>query len=398
MKNKFQKIAIGYITLIIFSCVEPFRPEITNNDSENQLVVEGRVTDETAPFRVRLTRPDIVYNYQNQYNFRPVTDAIVNISDIKGNVFPLYYTDNGWYETEDKNLRGVPGNTYILNITGSNGMQYESSPELLAEVPPIDSIYYEENEQIYYADKELITEKWLTIYLDIRSYSDEISYFKWEFDETWEFNMPQYIRVVKHKSIEGRIIDSAFMTWVYIPSEQFHCWTSETTRSILVKSTGDLESGQISKFKIKAISPEDDRLSIRYSILVRQYVLDKELYHYFKTLESLNQTNGGLYDHQPAPVYGNITCCSENNNALGYFLVSAVRTKRIFIKNTEISVGTGHSAYSGCGWEYPPLPLDYYFYGNIIEGIYDEGVAVLSKNHYCTDCRERGTSRKPDFW
>lgn len=398
MKNKFHIITVVFITLLIFSCVEPFRPEITNKDSENQLVVEGRVTDETAPFRVRLTRPDNVYNYQNQYNFRPVTDAIVNISDTKGNVFPLYYTDNGWYETEDKNLKGVTGYTYILNITGSNGLQYESSPELLAEVPPIDSVYYEENEHIYYADKELIDEKWLAIYLNTRSYSDEISYFKWEFDETWEFNMPQYIRVVKHKFIEDRIIDTAFMTWLNIPSEQLHCWTSETNRSILIKSTADQGSGEISKFKIKAITPEDDRLSIRYSILVRQYILDKELYHYFKTMESLNQTNGGLYDHQPAPVYGNITCCTENNNALGYFLVSAVRTKRIFIKNTEISVGTGHSAYSGCGWDYPPLFGDYYFYGNIVEGIYDAGVAVLSRNHYCTDCRERGTSIKPDFW
>lgn len=398
MKNKFQIITIVLVTLIIFSCIEPFHPEITNNDPENQLVVEGRVTDETAPFRVRLTRPDNVYNIQNQYDFRPVTDAIVNISDNKGNVFPLFYTDNGWYETEDKKLKGVPGNTYMLNITESNGTQYESSPELMTEVPQIDSIYYEENEQIYYADKELIAEKWLTIYLNTQPYSDEKSYFKWEFDETWEFNMPQYIRVVKHKFVEDRVIDTAFMTWVYIPSEQLHCWTSETTRSILVKSTGDQGSGEISKFKITSISPEDDRLSIRYSIQVRQYALDNKLYNYFKTLESLNQTNGGLYDHQPAPVYGNITCCTGTKNTLGYFLASSVKTKRIFIKNKEISVGTGHSAYSGCGWEYPSLFGDYYFYGNIVEGIPDAGVAVMSKNHYCTDCRERGTSRKPDFW
>jgi hypothetical protein len=398
VKNKFQIITVVFVSLTIFSCIEPFRPEITNNDPGNQLVVEGKVTDETAPFRVRLTRPDNVYNYQNQYNFRPVTDALVNISDIRGNVFPLFYTDNGWYETEDKKLKGIPGNTYSLNITGSDGTQYESSPELMAEVPPIDSVYYEENEQIYYSDKELITEKWLTIYLNTQSSSDETSYFKWEFDETWEFNMPQYIRVVKHKFREDRIVDTAFMTWVNIPSEQLHCWTSETTRSILVKSTGDQRSGEISKFKITSISPRDDRLSIRYSILVRQYALDKELYNYLKTLESLNQTNGGLYDHQPAPVYGNITCCTENNNALGYFLASSVKTKRIFIKNKGISVGTGHSVYSGCGWEYPPLFGDYYFYGNIVEGIPDAGVAVLSRNHYCTDCRERGTSRKPDFW
>ena len=35
----------------------------------------------------------------------------------RGNVYLLYENEAGWYETEEKDLKGIPGNTYTLMVT-----------------------------------------------------------------------------------------------------------------------------------------------------------------------------------------------------------------------------------------------------------------------------------------
>ena len=97
----------------------------------------------------------------------------------------------------------------------------------------------------------------------------------------------------------------------------------------------------------------------------------------------------------PSPLYGNIQSVSGNKKALGFFLVSTVKTKRIFIDNRDVHVKTGHKAYSNCGWtESPNASIVYYLYGKA----YSDSLDVWSGIKYCTDCRERGTNVKPDFW
>lgn len=245
--------------------------------------MEGIITDQPGPFKVRLTKSASVYAEQDIISFEPVAGAAVHILDDKGNDFHLYQGVNGFYETIDTCLQGIPGNTYKLHITDEDGVQYESTPELMLEVPP--------------------------------------------------------------------------------------SWTTEYSRSILVNSTVSSRTDSILSYPITSIGPEDDRLGNRYSILVKQYDLNKELYDYFKKLESLNETNGGIFDKLPSPLYGNIHSVSGNKPVLGYFFVSAVKTKRIFISNGETHMKTGHSEYSKCGWVSPPLCYSpYYHYGKISEG------------------------------
>ncbi|KPL16307.1 MAG: hypothetical protein AMS26_05145 [Bacteroides sp. SM23_62] len=88
----------------------------------------------------------------------------------------------------------------------------------------------------------------------------------------------------------------------------------------------------------------------------------------------------------------NISCCNGDEKALGYFMASAEKTKRLFITPAEHSVAKG-TAYANCGWTSSP-------YGTMfLYGTYDSGTKyVWSDNYYCTDCRVRGTDIKPDFW
>ena len=367
-------------------------------------MVECTITDKPGPFRARLTKSGSVYNNQVEYKPEPVSGASVYITDDKGNDFHLFQGLNGWYETIDKCLQGTPGDTYTLHIINEEGSLFESTPQLMMDVTPIDSLYFEESQHTRFEGENVETEEWLDIFLDTHNQDGLINYFKWEFEETWEFNMPEYISLSKRGDSPVCVYmaepgGAAFMTWVTIPPEQFHCWTTELSRSVLVKSTADNQVGEIKRFRLTTIAPENDRLSIRYSILVRQYILNKELYNYFRKLGNLNETNGGMYDKMPSPLYGNIHSVSGTKEVLGYFLVSAVKTKRIFINKNMIHIKTGHSQYAECGWVSPPLCFyPYYYYGIVIDGDRDIGTLVWSTDKYCADCRERGTNIKPDFW
>jgi hypothetical protein len=406
MKSKAVLLIVLHFICLIFvfiSCIEPIRPELEKSDLESRLVVEGTITDEPGPFKVRLTKSSFVYTEQDVIRVEPVSGADVHITDNIGNDFQLYQGLDGWYETSDSCLYGIPGNIYTLHITCEDGNQFESTPQLMLEVPPIDSLLFEEKQRTHIEGEAVTTEEWLDILLNSSEPADKIHYLRWDFNETWEFNMPQYISVL-FRGVNSTCIyrggsASTFKVWVEIPQEQFHCYTTESSKSILVTSTAASRDGKILRFPITSIGPDDDRLSIRYSILVKQYELNKELYSYFKKLESLNETNGGMFDKLPSPLYGNIQAVSGNNPVLGYFFVSAVKTRRLFINKRETHMKTGHSEYSECGWVSPPLcSSPYYHYGYVSEGDPIVGVDVWGTDKYCTDCRTRGTNIKPDFW
>ena len=386
-------IAIGSLILLCNRCVEPFMPVLDDNDAVKLLVVEGLITNEPGAFGVSLNATVPVYNNDpnNINDYQPVTGAVVQIVDDRGNTFLLIENRAGWYETENKDLKGIPGYTYNLLVTTREGNQYESLPVLMKEVPDIDTVYFEEVSHTYFDQETPYDENWLNILVDTRTPGDEIVYFKWDFEETWEFEMPGYV-LVGHGTGPGAPPPS--MESIDMEFEKKHCWVSESSSSILINSTIDSHSNEIKNFALQSIGPPDDRLNIKYSILVKQYVINRELYNFFKLIRESNKETGGIYEKTPVQIVGNIRCCDGSEQALGYFMASAVKTKRIFISPDEHEVVNG-TAYDNCGWttdkpRYQPVYL-YGTYGN-------EETQVWSINKYCTDCRIRGTNIQPDFW
>ncbi len=392
--NCVGALATLSLVLLCTSCVEPFQPVLDTDDNQSLLVVESLITDQAGPFTVDLSYTAPVYNTRNVVSFyKPVEGAEVSISDDAANSYMLFETSPGCYETEDKHLKGVPGHSYFLAISTTDGKQYESTAELMLDVPGIDSVYHQEVIKTYF-DQELTYEKtWLNILLDTRADGEDIAYFKWEFVETWEMEMPELIEVY-HGTDEGNLPPS--IEKIEIEEERRHCWVSENSSSILVKSTVDTPGNEIKGMLLQSTGPPDDRLNIKYSILVKQYALNREFYNFFKQIRESNEETGGIYERTPVQITGNIKCCDGSEMALGYFMASAVKTKRIFIFPEEHEIAIG-SAYEACGWTTYSNPRDrqvYYPYGT-----YDDGsILVKSTLKYCVDCRVRGTSIRPDFW
>jgi len=390
----FRFAGIFFLILILSSCIKQFTPSLDKNDSQSSLVVEGMITDEPGAFKVHLTQSGPV---DKLYTPVPYMGAKVLISDDVGNSYHLIDNQDGWYETEDKNLKGVAGTTYTVKITDIQGNNFESTPELMQDVPDIDSVYYEEVKKVRFENSLTYQDNWLNILLDTHDQAGKTNYWFWKFEETWEIKMLTTVRV-KHGNPDINAAEIFFSTEnVVIDPKKEVCWVSRPSTSVMVRSTAAANVDSINKFVLQSLGPGEDKLHIRYSILVKQYSLNKESFNYWKQLKKVNEDATGIYNTIPGPVYGNIQCVSGSKKALGYFLASSVKTRRIFINSADHNIATV-SPYDICTYLTDPdghIVQYWIYFANILNT--DIKLWVIYDN-YCVDCRAYGTNVKPDFW
>jgi hypothetical protein len=205
---------------------------------------------------------------------------------------------------------------------------------------------------------------------------NQCKFYRWEFDETWEFILPY--------AVPNKI-----------------CWVSDNSDVINIKSTSVLAEDKITRFPLNFISNENDKLRVKYSILVKQYSLNEDEYLYWEKLQNISQQVGGLYDIIPSSISSNVYSPDDpTEKVLGYFSVSASTTKRLFIKDN----------FSGLIDLYKDCAQDTVFNGRPIANLNSTvwviidhpmpppSYKIITYSKGCADCTARGTKIKPDFW
>lgn len=368
-------IIILLILSNLSSCIINYVPDI--NDYEEVLVVDGLITDQPGTNTVNISKSYPIWKRKFP---KRLSDCIVTITDDLGNIYSLKETRTpGVYITDSSYFQGIIGREYTLSIRTTKetpNLSYESLPMKMIPIPPIDSIYYE---------KMIIPHlstpiEGCNIYLNTHDPSNNCRFYRWEYSETWEIRIP-----------------------FNFPNKV--CWVSNASEKILIKNASLFSETIISGYPILSITDPADRFSEKYSILINQYSLNKDEYHYWEQLKNTVGQTGGLYDLIPANALSNIYCIENPyQKVLGYFSVSALASKRLFIKGdfsyldsqlekcmngTDTTFTTRPDTLQGLNtfmWvlkEIPNIALPGYIY------TYDKG---------CVDCRTRGTPFKPEFW
>ncbi len=340
------------------------------------LIVEGLITDLCESYKIRLSRSQPL---GPEYQRDPVSGAQVTVMDDLGNNYSFREKYPGVYISDSSVFRGKTGRKYTLHIKAQDSLglysYYESMPSEMKAVPPIDSLYYEKV-TVREADITSAGIDNCQIFLNTHDDSGNCKYFRWDFTETWEFNL-------------------------HYESPNFTCWLSKTSDNILVKNTTGLARNNISGYPLLYIPETSDRLEVKYSLLANQYSLSEDEFSYWEKLKRYTEDVGGLYDIIPSIVPSNIICLTHpEEQVLGYFSVSAKVSKRIFIKDYfagQINM------YKSCASEKITNPG---FIGGI--GIW---VWILERNDFasppyviltsdkgCVDCRVRGSDIRPAFW
>ena len=391
MKNRFVKhlILLFCLTTIALSCVDEYTiPEETAIEYETEIVIEGRIlAGEESVIHLSYTTP-----INSEEETTDILNAQVYVIGQNG-----YRSEAAEFDIEDDcyviDTRTLENNTlYAVEVT-VDGDTYQSDFQPLLTSPEIDEVTWRENESS------------VSIYVTTLAEQTDSRHFMWSFEEDWEIHAEvdmrgNYDLIPIYKKEHYPDLTKTRNPYLY-------CWMHDVSRHILLHSSANLSENQVKNVKLHEIGIEDIRISYIYSILVKQWSLSDEAYHYFSTMKQYTEIDDGLFAPILSDFQGNIRCISNpDKRAHGYVLASNVTTKRIFIYEEDFKHMRSLYSEPFCLAKYDkdqPWGLDpveewlcpWVIMRNIRTQL-DEVLYTWS----CVDCRHTvgATKKRPDFW
>lgn len=393
--NKLKMLTLkGLFIVIIFSltlssCLEMYNAEEAS--SVKTLVVDALITDDKENQTITLSRSTLTVAPV----WDPVSGANIVVVDKGNNVFSFNESrvNPGIYEGNIPFEFLVPGNAFKLSFN-FEGKDYESNFEDLLSCPNVDSVYYEINNE-YFGNNNKLPERGIEFFLDVKANNDQSKHFKWILDETYEYHATWPIEKYWNARWHEKPANYSY----------FVCYKTEAVNSIYTATTVHLDENVYLKFPLHFVNNQTQRLYYRYSLLVKQLSMTPKAFDFWEALKKNNQSSGELFDSQPVNVKGNIVCLTKSDeNILGYFGVSSVKTKRISIDEFRDLI---YDYNVFCTQQF----IDTKSLTFIIESprytwpIYvapvpsGEPPGIYYANQECFDCRlAGGTLEAPEFW
>jgi hypothetical protein len=373
LKNYIHKVLfIASAIVFMFGCKEAYNPpQIKNNP--NYLVVDGVLSSGDST-KIKLSR---TRSFNDSVSYSPETSARVEVIGEASDNYSLTETSSGVYFIDYLSLN--PGENYKLRISTTDGKVYESDPVTVKQTPPIDSVNWIGNND------------GIQIFVNTHDPSNSTRYYRWEYEEVWEYHaaFDSY-----YTYTNNQLIARDANSHVYV------CWHDRLSTELVLANSAALSQDIIYQNPLAFVERGSEKISVKYSILVKQFALTKEAYEYWESLKKSTQLTGGLFDPLPSQLIGNMHCISNpDEKALGYVAASSVEEKRIFIKNTE--VGSWPPQKVDCPEKIiPGDSLDYYFGAHVYYPVAEHGLVDFTGSYAsCTDCTLLGgTLIKPSFW
>ena len=384
-----KKLAYLSILLLCIQCRErynvPFASPVTG-----YLVVEGFINPE-GNSRITLNRTNKIEERKRV----PESNALLQVQGEDNSLYYFSEADSGNYVLPSLQLN--PSVKYRLHITTASGKEYFSSYQIPLITPPIDSISW------------IRQNGGLEIFVNAHDDNAKAQYYKWNFEETWEFHSAfkqniVYVPVFVNGDVQSVSID--FYNNGKNNDSIYRCWQTRVSSSIRTGTTAGLSTARA--YESLVFYPDgSEEMSVLYTINVRQHAIGKEAFEFYQKMKKNTESLGSIFDPLPSELKGNIS--NPNDPAelvIGFVDISAEQEQRKFISHDELPE-----------WYYLPdcgLPHDYYSIAAdtvlaaynrgafLTQGIGGPGLGGLAgfstAPEECVRCTMRGTNVTPSFW
>ncbi len=379
MRNHYCILLL--LSFVITSCKKAYEPEIILA-SNNYLVFDGFIN--ATPNAVSVFTLSRTRNLTDTVIAIPEYNAQMIIEGKSGSIYNLSPGPSGTYKTTALTLNTA--DQYRIKATTADGHQYASAFVPVKQTANIDSITWQQTE-------------YLKLFVHTHDPTNNSRYYKWDFTETWEYKAPLQTSWGLSNNNNSVVLLS--------PQNQIYtCWTTLASTNIITGTSIALSADVISYLPVHTIKKDDERINIRYSMLLNQLAITEEAYKYWNIIQKNSQQLGTLFDLQPAQLKGNITSTSNPAEpVVGFISAALTAQKRIFISNAQLNNWATSYPYNDCalltiptnpanvlGYNYPDPSYAPYFFTGIPPEL------IISKKE-CVDCRTRGgVNSKPLFW
>jgi len=187
----------------------------------------------------------------------------------------------------------------------------------------------------------------------------------------------------------------------------YTCWQTNTPSNILLGSSAKLAQDVIYQFPLIQLPPNTWKISVRYSMLLKQYVLTEDAYNFWQQLQKNSEQIGSIFSPQPSEVRGNIhNLADSTEQVIGYVSAGTMKQLRVYITPDQLPNWGLGSYTDGCmTMSIPDNPdsLEYFLGSGGLQPVDlsqgpTSGVRYDIAADICVDCTLTGTNKKPWFW
>lgn len=376
---KCLKIYSLIFILALVSCKERYTPN-TSSTNHNILVVDGMINAGADSTFIKLSRT-VPLGSKNVAN--PEIGATLIIETSANDTYTLVEKGRGTYVAPPLNF-GL-NKKYRLKIKTRNNANYLSDFVDVAVAPQIDSVNF------------AIKPSGLQLYVNASDPTNKTRYYRWDYEETWIF----YAQYNSNAKWEGgpNVVERPSAESIY------QCWASASSSTITIGSSAKLSKDVIHLAPLTDIVSNSEKLTEKYSILVKQYALTKEAYEFWENLKKNTESLGSIFDVLPSQLTGNIQNTTDvDEPVIGYISAGTIKTKRIFITKAQLPPWKPLNPYQCMIDTVRPKDQADRFASKSqipIEIVPGQGGGIdyiLGASRQCVDCTIRGTTRRPIFW
>lgn len=365
----FLKTLVLSLILVSISCVDQIEYNI--HSRINIVVVDGRLTTQDEEQIVRLARSK-ADSVSGRFGSMPITGAsmelVVNSSQV------IAFTENkdipGNYNLP-QHFKGEIGKTYQIRFQLPNGTKYESTPEVLKPVPPMENLTVKFNPNEV-AESGINFKGFHEFFVDVKDPADEKNYYSWEYNlyekQDWCKSCLRGVYAVNN-IIPGKYMFRLYYVsgnelyedcftpqphyddpeaplvrnsdWTYDYLCRTKCW--EVLHNINMNLFDDTftNGGQILHRSAARIPFYQRRACL---VEVRQLSMTKDAYDYYQLFQQQIANNGGIADTPPTALRGNVQNVADRKEiVIGYFSVSDVSSSKYWLerKDTDNAIPPG---------------------------------------------------------
>jgi len=382
-------LLLPIIVCCFTACVERYYPE-EDELKTGTLVINAHITDKPGHQVIEVSR-SVTLLYPSA---DPVSGSFVELIRGDGEFKEFLEESPGYYGCDLDESFLQRGRSYMIHVITPDGFEYESEFDRLRPVPEIDSIYYEVQSASYQTESD--STEGIRFFIDFIFNDEAYEYIRWEVIETYEFHNPD---------MEAFIWDVDFRYYQLPDTSNYRvCYITNRLSEIHSMALGYLDFGIYIKkpFTFVPNIQQEQKLKHKYSVLIRQYSLGVEAFHYWNEMKKTSQEQGFLFDSQPALLKSNIhNVNDEEEIVLGFFTMAGVVERRAFAEKPE---GIDLSLYEWYCFPVPRGPLGPVTKDDLPKyyaRAWRDGVSVSAEvNKHCVDCRDykNSTHIMPEFW
>jgi hypothetical protein len=296
-------------------------------------VINGLITDEPGAYTVNLTRP-VSFNGIEPV---PVRFANVYVTDENNNTFYFYETIPGVYKSDPQQFVSAYNSSYTLNVFTKDGHNYRSTPQVLYPKGSIDSVH------------SIVRNKSMTTYQNgLGERVKDINGVEFVCNNSGGIESPYFrysnMLVVEYdKKYKYLGLDTPFYSQ--------HCWIKYIPYQYL--NLSDIKNNQ----QLLGFCPLDSnfygtlynplyttgfggkqtlvgylfRQILLFAITFKQYHVNKDVYNYYKDVNTQMEASEKFLDPINVQCYGNlVSVLNPDEHVMGVFEVSSVSLKSYF--------------------------------------------------------------------